>query len=120
MDLLIQKYGGSSVATLDHIRAVANNVASHYRAKQSIVCVVSAMGNQTDELTSLAYEISDTPPQRELDMLLTAGERISMTLLSIALNHVSIPTVSLTGSQCGIITDSCHGNARIKRITGEK
>lgn len=117
---MIHKYGGSSVADTGKLKLVAENIARHRKDGHSIVCVVSAMGDQTDELTATALQLSSTPPQREMDMLLTAGERITMALLSITLNEMQIPTTSLTGSQSGILTDNQHGNAKLKKITGER
>lgn len=120
MSLYIQKYGGTSVGTLDRIKSVAAHIASTYRQGHRVVVVVSAMGQQTDELLDMALKISPNPSQREVDMLLTVGERISMSLLSIALNELEIPTVSLTGSQSGILTDNNFGNAKINRILGDR
>lgn len=120
MGLYIQKYGGTSVGTLDRIKSVAAHIASTYRQGHRMVVVVSAMGQQTDELLDMALQLSPNPSQREVDMLLTVGERISMSLLSIALNDLEIPTVSLTGSQSGILTDNNFGNAKINRILGDR
>lgn len=120
MSLYIQKYGGTSVGTLDRIKSVAAHIAATYREGHRVVVVVSAMGQQTDELLDMALKISKSPSQREVDMLLSVGERISMSLLAIALNDLQIPTVSFTGSQSGILTDSTFGNARIKRILGDR
>jgi aspartate kinase len=120
LSLYIQKYGGTSVGTLDRIKAVAAHIASTYRQGHRVVVVVSAMGQQTDELLEMALKLSPNPSQREVDMLLTVGERISMSLLSIALNDLNIPTVSLTGSQSGILTDNNFGNAKINRILGDR
>ncbi len=120
MSLYIQKYGGTSVGTLDRIKSVAAHIASTYRQGHRVVVVVSAMGQQTDELLEMALKISPHPPQREVDMLLTVGERITMSLLSIALNDLKIATVSLTGSQSGILTDNNFGNAKIIRILGDR
>lgn len=120
MSVIVQKYGGTSVADLPRIQAVADRVASVRRGGTDVVVVVSAMGQTTDELASMAAEITDRPAPREMDMLLTAGERVSMSLLAIALQARGIPAVSYTGSQAGILTDSSHGEARITRITGER
>ncbi|MBC7660304.1 MAG: aspartate kinase [Chitinophagaceae bacterium] len=120
MSLYIQKYGGTSVGTLDRIKSVAAHIASTYRQGHSLVVVVSAMGQQTDELLEMALKLSTNPPQREVDMLLSVGERMTMSLLSIALNELKIPTVSFTGSQSGILTDNTFGNARINRILGDR
>lgn len=120
MSLYIQKYGGTSIGTLDRIKSVAAHIASTYRQGHRVVVVVSAMGQQTDELLEMALKLSPNPSQREVDMLLTVGERISMSLLSIALNDLEIATVSLTGSQSGILTDNNFGNAKINRILGDR
>ncbi|WP_176737077.1 aspartate kinase [Oligoflexus tunisiensis] len=120
MSLYIQKYGGTSVGTLERIRAVAEHIAATYRQGHRLVVVVSAMGQQTDELLDMALALSPEPPQREVDMLLSVGERISMSLLAIALNEMKVPTVSFTGSQSGILTDDTHGNARIQKILGDR
>ncbi len=114
--LVVQKYGGTSVGSIDRIKHVASHIAKTVRGGDRVVAVISAMGDQTDDLLSMAHSISSRPPRRELDMLLTAGERISMALVSIALNELGQKAVSLTGSQSGIITDTVHGNARISRI----
>ena len=116
MSVIVQKYGGSSVAGVDRIRRVADRVATTRGAGNDVVVVVSAMGDTTDELLALARQISDKPASRELDMLLSAGERISMTLLSMALNDRGVPAVSFTGSQSGIITSDAHTNARIVEV----
>ena len=120
MGLIIQKYGGSSVASLERIKAVADHIKSCAQQGNRLVVTISAMGSQTDELSKLAIAMSPNPPRRELDMLLTAGERISMALLSIALHDRGVDAVSLTGSQCGILTDQTHGNARITKILGDR
>lgn len=120
MGLVVQKYGGTSVATIERIKAVAEHVHATVRSGAQAVVVVSAMGQQTDELLDLALQISKNPPRRELDMLLTVGERISMSLLSIALHQRGVPSVSLTGSQSGILTDEVHGNARIQTVLGDR
>lgn len=114
--LVVQKYGGTSVGSIERIKHVAGHIADTVRGGDRVVAVISAMGDQTDDLLALARSISANPPRRELDMLLTAGERISMALVSIALNELGYKAVSLTGSQSGIITDTVHGNARISRI----
>src|SRR6478735_8730745 len=105
MGLLVQKYGGTSVGTPERIRNVANRIRQSYSDGNQLVVVVSAMGHTTDDLIDLAHQVSKTPPHREMDMLLTAGERISMALLSMALADCKVPALSLTGSQTGIITD---------------
>lgn len=120
MSVVIQKYGGTSVADPVRISAVADRVTGLRESGHDCVVVVSAMGQATDELVSLAAQISDEPDPREMDMLLTAGERVSMSLLAMALQARGVPAVSYTGSQAGIHTDSSHGEARITKITGER
>ncbi|HEY2506449.1 MAG TPA: aspartate kinase [Streptosporangiaceae bacterium] len=117
MALVVQKYGGSSVADADGIKRVAQRIAGTRKAGHSVVVVVSAMGDTTDELRDLADQVSPAPPGRELDMLLTAGERISMALLAMAIANLGLEGRSFTGSQAGVITDSTHGKARIIDIT---
>lgn len=116
MATVVQKYGGSSVADLARIRAVAKRVLETHAAGNNLVVVVSAMGDTTDHLLKMAREISRNPDRRELDMLLTVGERISMTLLCMAIRELGGDAISFTGSQCGIITDGCHFNAKIKEV----
>ena len=117
MALIVQKYGGSSVADADGIKRVAQRIAASRKSGHSVVVVVSAMGDTTDELHDLAKQISPLPPGRELDMLLTAGERISMALLAMAIANLGLEARSFTGSQAGVITDSTHGKARIIDVT---
>ena len=112
----MQKYGGSSVTDLDGIRAVARRVVDTVAGGHRVVVVVSAMGNTTSELLRLASTLSEAPGRRELDMLISVGERISMALLSMAINDLGCPAVSLTGSQSGIITDTNHSAARIVAV----
>jgi aspartate kinase len=114
--IVVQKYGGSSVADVDKIRKVADRVAATKAAGKDVVVVVSAMGDTTDELLALAKTLTESPARRELDMLLSAGERISMALLSMALNARGVPAVSFTGSQSGIVTNDSHTNARIVEV----
>ncbi|MDY0150939.1 MAG: aspartate kinase [Candidatus Cloacimonas sp.] len=116
MAIIVKKFGGTSVGNIDLIRSIAHRLAGEYHAGEGLVLVVSAMAKTTDELFALAYGISEHPSRRELDMLLTAGERISMSLLSLALMEEGIPSISFTGSQSGIITDNTHGNARILKV----
>jgi aspartate kinase len=116
MAITVQKYGGSSVANVERLRKVADRVATARQAGKDVVVVVSAMGDTTDELLRLAREVSDAPARRELDMLLSSGERISMALLAMALNARGTPAVSFTGSQSGIITNDDHTNARIVEV----
>lgn len=117
MSLVVQKFGGSSVADADSVKRVADRIALYSRAGHQVVVVVSAMGDTTDELLDLAAQITPTPPPRELDMLLTAGERISMAVLSMALNALGIKARAYTGSQAGLITDGAHGKAHIQKVT---
>src|SRR5918998_73081 len=120
MALVVQKYGGTSVGDAERIRRVAQRVVSTAAAGQRVCVVVSAMGHSTDELVSLAAQISPTPPERELDMLLTAGERISMALLSMAIIDLGREAISFTGSQAGIVTDTRHGKARIVEVRARR
>jgi aspartate kinase len=115
--LIVQKYGGSSVADADSIKRVAGRIVAARRAGHSVVVVVSAMGDTTDELLELAQHVSPQPAGRELDMLLTAGERMSMALLAMAIHDLGIEARSFTGSQAGVITDAVHGKARIIDVT---
>jgi len=117
VSLVVQKYGGSSVADADGIKRVAKRIVDTRRSGNDVVVVVSAMGDTTDELRDLAQQVSPLPPPRELDMLLTAGERISMALLAMAIANLGHRARSYTGSQAGVITDSSHGKARIIDIT---
>jgi len=116
VSIIVQKYGGTSVADADRIRAVADRIVRYREDGHDVVVVVSAMGDTTDDLLMLAREISPVPEPRELDMLLTAGERIAMSLLAIAVNARGCRAASYTGSQAGIITDTRHGQARIVEI----
>ncbi len=116
MSVVVQKFGGSSVADVDRVRQVAVRVAAARRTGRDVCVVVSAMGKTTDELLSLAKRVSPNPPRRELDMLLTAGERISMALLAMALEDLGVAAVSFTGSQAGILTDDRHASARIVEV----
>jgi aspartate kinase len=115
--LVVQKYGGSSVADADGIKRVAQRIVATRKSGHAVVVVVSAMGDTTDELRDLASQVSPLPPGRELDMLLTSGERISMALLAMAIANLGLEGRSFTGSQAGVITDSAHGNARIIDVT---
>ena len=115
--IVVQKYGGTSVADTDRIKRVAERIARTRRDGNDVVVVVSAMGKTTDHLTSQALDIAPVPPARELDMLLTAGERISMAMLAMAIAEEGLTARSFTGSQAGIITDAAHGKARIIDIT---
>ncbi len=113
MALVVQKYGGSSVADAASVKRVAKRIAEARRAGNDVVVVVSAMGDTTDELLDLAAQVTPLPPQRELDILLTAGERISMSLLAMAINNLGVKAKSFTGQQAGVITDAVYGKARI-------
>jgi aspartate kinase len=115
--LVVQKYGGSSVADADGIKRVAQRIVVTKKAGHDVVVVVSAMGDSTDELHDLARRVSPLPPARELDMLLTSGERISMALLAMAIANLGLSARSFTGSQAGVITDDVHGKARIIDVT---
>ncbi len=115
--MVVQKYGGSSVADAESIKRVAKRIVETKRAGNDVVVVVSAMGDTTDELVDLANQVTPLPQPRELDMLLTAGERISMALLAMAVNNLGMEARSFTGSQAGVITDSQHGKARIIDVT---
>lgn len=120
MALIVQKYGGTSVADPERMRNVARHIATTRAAGHQLVVVVSAMGKATDNLLQLARQVSTNPPSREMDMLLTTGERISMALLCMALHDVGVDAVSFTGSQVGIITDTVHTKAKILEVKGDR
>ena len=120
MSLIVQKYGGTSVADPERMRNVARHIAATRAAGHDLVVVVSAMGKATDNLLQLANQVSSNPPSREMDMLLTTGERISMALLCMALHDVGVDAVSFTGSQVGIITDTVHTKAKILEVKGDR
>jgi aspartate kinase len=120
MALLVQKFGGTSVADVERIQAVARRIAASRDAGNDLVIVVSAMGHTTDELTGLARAISSDPPQREMDMLLATGEQVSIALLAMALQAIGVPAVSMTGPQVGIVTESAHGRARILEVRTDR
>lgn len=120
MALVVQKFGGTSVSDAERVRAVADHVARTRRQGTDVVVVVSAMGKTTDDLLRLAGEVSAVRPPRELDMLLTSGERVSMALLCMALAGLGVDAVSYTGSQAGIITDTTHGKAKIVEIKADR
>ncbi|MET0920972.1 MAG: aspartate kinase [Acidimicrobiia bacterium] len=120
MTLLVQKFGGSSVADAERIRAVAEHVVRTRRAGHEVVVVVSAMGKTTDDLERLAHDVADAPAAREMDMLLTSGERISIALLCMAIIDQGEPAVSFTGSQAGIVTDTAHRKAKILEVKGDR
>ncbi len=117
MSLVVQKYGGSSLTNADSIKRVARRIVETHKAGHEVCVVVSAMGDTTDELLDLAQQVSPLPPAREMDMLLTAGERISMALVAMAIANLGHTARSFTGSQAGVITDSSHGKARIIDVT---
>ena len=117
MPIVVQKYGGSSLADAESIKRVARRIAETKKAGNDVVVAVSAMGDTTDELLDLAQEVSPVPPPRELDMLMTAGERISMALVAMAISDLGYSARSFTGSQAGVITDSAHGRAKIIDVT---
>jgi aspartate kinase len=120
MPIVVQKYGGSSVANLEKLRRVAERVVATRSAGNDVVVVVSAMGDTTDDLLHLAREVHPNPSRRELDMLLSVGERISMALLSLAVQRLGCDAISFTGSQSGIITDESHANARIIEVRPQR
>ena len=120
MALIVQKYGGTSVADPERMRNVARHIAATRAAGHDLVVVVSAMGKATDNLMQLAHQVSANPPSREMDMLLTTGERISMALLCMALHDAGVEAVSFTGSQVGIITDTVHTKAKILEVKGDR
>ncbi|HWO72655.1 MAG TPA: aspartate kinase, partial [Dehalococcoidia bacterium] len=120
MALVVQKYGGTSVATAERIRAVAQRIARRKASGDEVVAVVSAMGDTTDELISLAHQITSHPDERELDLLLSTGETVSMTLLAMALHAIDVDAVSLSGAQAGLRTDAVHQRARILSIEPDR
>ncbi|MFZ7132690.1 MAG: aspartate kinase [Eubacteriales bacterium] len=115
-NLIVQKYGGSSVGSIERIQNVAKRVIQTKEDGKDVVVVVSAMGDTTDELVDMAYKISDRPTEREMDMLLSTGEQVSIALLAIAIKSLGHEVISLTGAQCGIITSDRHNKARIDEI----
>ncbi|MEX2660025.1 MAG: aspartate kinase [Acidimicrobiales bacterium] len=120
MALLVKKFGGSSVADPDRIREVADHIARSRRRGDAVVAVVSAMGKETDELLHLAAQVSSSRPGREMDMLITAGERKATALLCMALHDLGVPADSFTGSQAGLVTDVNHTNAKILHVQGDR
>jgi len=120
MSLVVQKYGGSSVANIERIKSVAERVASYKRKGHSLVVVVSALGDTTDELLDLVSQITKEPPEREIDMLLSTGEQVSVAILAIALHKLGLEAISFTGAQVGIITDTTHTKARIINIQADR
>ena len=120
MGLIVQKFGGSSVANAECIRNVADIVTTTYKAGNDVVVVVSAQGDTTDDLIAKAQEINPKSSKREMDMLLSTGEQISMSLLAMAIQGLGFPVISLTGWQAGVMTDSAYNAARIKKIESER
>lgn len=120
MAIIVQKFGGSSVADAAKVNNVANRVTETYSEGNSVVVVVSAQGDTTDDLIEKAYEINANPSKREMDMLLASGEQISIALLAMAIEKIGVPVISLTGWQAGFATDSNSGNARIKKVDTER
>jgi aspartate kinase len=118
--LIVQKYGGTSVGSLERIRAVADRIVETKRQGNDVVAIVSAMSGETDKLIGLASQISPNPDEREMDLLLSSGERISAALTAIAIQELGFKSISFTGRQVGIITDEAHTKAKIERITGER
>ena len=120
MGIVVQKFGGSSVATPERIKRVAKRVVETRGKGADVVVVVSALGDTTDELIALAKQITDRPPRREMDMLLATGEQVSIALLAMAINDLGHPVISLTGAQGGIITDNTHTKAKILKVNPER
>ena len=120
MSLIVQKYGGTSVGNVERIQRVADRVAKFRTDGHDLVVVLSAMSGETDRLLRLAHEMSRTPDEREMDMLLSTGERVTIALLAMALRARGVNARSFTGRQVGIITDSRHTKARIARISAER
>lgn len=118
--LIVQKFGGSSVADAEKVRRVAGIIADTYCEGHDVVVVLSAQGDTTDELLAKAAEINEKPSKRELDMLLSTGEQVSVALMAMALEKMGLPVVSLNAWQVGLSTDSNYGNARIRKISGER
>ncbi len=116
MKIIVQKYGGSSLSDISKIKKIAEKISAVADKETGVAVVVSAMGKTTNQIIGMAKEISDSPPRREMDMLLSTGERITMSLLCMALSELGVDSISLTGSQCGIITDDRHNNARIIEV----
>ncbi len=118
MALVVAKFGGSSVATPEHIKNVASRLVRRHKAGNQVVCVVSAMGDNTDHLLELAHSVNPDPPAREMDMLLSTGEQVSVAVLAMAVEALGVPAISHTGAQMGIVTDQAHTVAKIDRIVG--
>ncbi|MDO5745170.1 MAG: aspartate kinase, partial [Micrococcaceae bacterium] len=120
MSLIVQKFGGSSVSDAEGIKRVARRIVDTKSAGHDVVVVVSAMGDTTDELLDLANQLTDEAPAREMDMLLSAGERISMALLAMAIDGLGAKASSFTGSQAGMMTDAIHGKARVIEVSPQR
>ncbi|MGP0067954.1 MAG: aspartate kinase [Isosphaeraceae bacterium] len=120
MPLLVQKFGGTSVADSDKILAAARRAIQAHQRGEQVLVVVSARGHTTDELIALAKEITETPPAREMDMLLSTGEQVSVALMAMAIESLGVPAISFTGAQIGLVTDSFHTKARIRNISSER
>src|SRR5271169_3692960 len=120
VSVVVQKFGGSSVANAERVKAAARRAIRAKQAGKQVIVVVSARGDTTDELISLAREISEQPPAREMDMLLATGEQISIALMAMAIQSLGQPAISFTGAQIGIVTDSYHTKARIKNISTQR
>ncbi|UCG77581.1 MAG: aspartate kinase [Nitrospirota bacterium] len=120
MALIVQKYGGTSVGSVERIKEVARRVVDTCKKGNSVVLVVSAMGGETDKMIDLANSLSQSPPDREMDMLLSSGERISAALTAMAISELGVPSMSLTGRQVGIITDAVHTKAKIAKISADR
>ena len=120
MALLVQKFGGTSVADSDKILAAARRAIQARARGEQVLVVVSARGHTTDELIALAKEITETPPAREMDMLLSTGEQVSVALMAMAIQSLGVPAISFTGAQIGLVTDSFHTKARIRDISTER
>ena len=120
MNLIVQKFGGSSVANVERVRHVAQIITDTYAKRNTVIAAVSAQGDTTDDLIAKAKEITDKPSSREMDVLLSTGEQISMSLLAMAIEQMGYPVISLTGWQAGFLTESTHRNARIKKINTER
>ncbi|MCA1685235.1 MAG: aspartate kinase, partial [Planctomycetia bacterium] len=120
MPLLVQKFGGTSVADSEKILAAARRAIRAHKQGARVLVVVSARGHTTDELVALAKEITERPPAREMDMLLSTGEQISVALMAMAIQAQGVPAISFTGAQIGLVTDSFHTKARIRNISTER
>ena len=120
MGLIVQKYGGSSLADKERILNVARRIVETKRDGNKVIAIVSAMGKTTDKLIQMAREISEVPPKREMDRLLSTGEQISMSLLAMAIQAMGEKAISLSGPQAGIMTDAYHSKARIKNVAADR